>query len=722
MRWNPLMLAAATLAWCGLPGAVHAQEIPLSTTYQGQLKVNGVPANGPYDFRFRLVTDVLELTPPPPQCSRGVSVVNGFFSTTFAFPSGVFVDETFQLTVSIKPFDAGEEFACAPSTADSFVRVGSPQPLTRTPSAHHAVLSEIAEALASPDGDPSPAVTVDNEGAVGIGTPAPQTALHVVHSPEAILRLDSPPGAAGLSLLSNSLGEVLIHSPAGSNDLRFSVGSQDRMAINALGNIGVGTNFPVSRVHVQNALAGAVTPATDSILTLENNGRTIISLLSPGGAEGGVAFRTPDTFRNGSVVFNPASLPGGMDFRTGGDVSRMRLSSTGDLGLDGSIALPAGRAIRADGALTLGGSNLALRLGDSTGDTVAVPGGSLFLSELALVVDRDQTLFFADNANAQSNFLRWDDATNVNCGNLVSADALFRLHISDNTATAWAFSNGTENGPDFEMILDDSGNMEIDGNFTQLGACDVAEAFLGSDELLAGTLVVFDPDQPEAVVPSTRAYQDGIVGVVSTVPGVLLGGPTVDAYPVLQEMNRQRDAARRTDRERSLLAELESMERDGRDSRDPAIASRAVEIRRALEEAELGRRFAVARKEELEQALDGWRRGNVPVALVGRVPVRVTGTVRVGDPLTSSDIPGVAMALRENGPTLGVAMSGHDGAGEGSVVALIQPGWRGLTNRDDAPTENLEELRRENEDLRRRIEALERWISGRELSRPDRTP
>lgn len=65
-----------------------------------------------------------------------------------------------------------------------------------------------------------------------------------------------------------------------------------------------------------------------------------------------------------------------------------------------------------------------------------------------------------------------------------------------------------------------------------------------------------------------------------------------------------------------------------------------------------------------------------PVALVGRVPVKVTtenGPIVAGDFLTSSSTPGAAMKATKAGPVIGQALEGYDGsAGQiGSVVVFV---------------------------------------------------
>lgn len=73
-----------------------------------------------------------------------------------------------------------------------------------------------------------------------------------------------------------------------------------------------------------------------------------------------------------------------------------------------------------------------------------------------------------------------------------------------------------------------------------------------------------------------------------------------------------------------------------------------------------------------ENVLDGTH----PLALSGRVYVKVTGPVKVGDLLTTSDQPGFAMAVTDRerafGAVIGKALE-SDADGDGFVMMLVQP-------------------------------------------------
>lgn len=65
----------------------------------------------------------------------------------------------------------------------------------------------------------------------------------------------------------------------------------------------------------------------------------------------------------------------------------------------------------------------------------------------------------------------------------------------------------------------------------------------------------------------------------------------------------------------------------------------------------------------------------VSVALLGRVPVRVIGTIRPGDLLVASELPGIATSLVRDryapGCVIGKALGSYDGQREGVIEAVV---------------------------------------------------
>lgn len=72
--------------------------------------------------------------------------------------------------------------------------------------------------------------------------------------------------------------------------------------------------------------------------------------------------------------------------------------------------------------------------------------------------------------------------------------------------------------------------------------------------------------------------------------------------------------------------------------------------------------------------------GTYPVALAGRVPTRVStknGAIHVGDTLSASDIPGVAVKATTSGSTVGIALESYDLPQEGMISVFVKTGWQG---------------------------------------------
>ncbi len=382
-------------------------------------------------------------------------------------------------------------------------------------------------------------------------------------------------------------------------------------------------------------------------------------------------------------ISSPSISSSGTITATGNISAGGTISATGNLDTAGNLTMDPGSAILANGQLTIGGSSLVLRLGDSSVDD-AVVVGDLFLSE----TEKDSTIYFYENASTVGNYLRWDQVRADVCtgsGNVNSA-YVWNQQNATSVNTAWLFTNDA----DVEAIIDDIGSMQIDNVLTQSGACDVAETFFGPEDLEPGTVVVLDPNVPEGVAMATRALDPTVAGVVSTKPGVLLNGPSADAYPLMGELDRVRDELFEV--QAQIAAAAETLAPAGADDPiDAVVESPAVDDDSTISgtderrpgdlaplDPELENRRAVLQQQaiDLEAQLDGWRRGSVPVALVGRVPVKVSGAVQQGEYLTSSMVPGFGMALREPGPYFAVAMESSTG-GERKILALIQQGWYG---------------------------------------------
>jgi len=131
------------------------------------------------------------------------------------------------------------------------LNVGNNPPLgqrTQITSVAYALKANSANALDAPDGDPTSAVFVDNNGNVGIGTGRPSFKLHVVDNSArtAMVITQSNVGGYGLAIKSGSDDNyaILINNAADNINRHVFYGNGDAyLALNG-GNVGIGRTSP----------------------------------------------------------------------------------------------------------------------------------------------------------------------------------------------------------------------------------------------------------------------------------------------------------------------------------------------------------------------------------------------------------------------------------------------------------------------------------------------
>lgn len=395
--------------------------------------------------------------------------------------------------------------------------------------------------------------------------------------------------------------------------------------------------------------------------------------------DGPLAFPADGT--GGSLGWNGTSFDLSGDLQLGGDLdlgllrlagdtlsstSSLEIDAASSLDLTGVTARLAGDGatfISAGSEIDMVGTTLDVNTSLSHFQGQVVAGGPLIAST---------TLSVAQTATIAS------DLT-VNGGDIFSNTGL-RLHAtsridySDGSVYTFLDDDGNETGafhawyhngvplPANQIAeLQEDGDLRIRGTISQNVNFDVAESFLASEPLQPGDVVRLDPSRAGAVLRTRGAGDPLAIGVVSTSPGIVLGGAPFDA----EELRRAwgDDVAARYAAERPVLRER-VLARRADLSRAPGDAPGDVAaIENAIESACL---------EEFHAKV------TAPIALSGRVPVRVDasfGAIRPGDALTPSPVAGVAMRLDGAGPSIGIALDGLD-AGRGLVLALVERGHR----------------------------------------------
>jgi hypothetical protein len=168
---------------------------------------------------------------------------------------------------------------------------------------------------------------------IGIGTTSPAVQLHVADPSVARLRVDHTTGAQIVLQAQSSLARI---GTANNFPLHFLVGGNDQMTIDTSGRVGIGTTSPDADLHVFRASAGTVTAHANAPLAVENNSNAYINVLAPDANETGLLFGRPGASipnAAGGIVFNNTANPDGLQFRTGGNFTRMTIDDAGNVGI-----------------------------------------------------------------------------------------------------------------------------------------------------------------------------------------------------------------------------------------------------------------------------------------------------------------------------------------------------------------------------------------------------
>jgi hypothetical protein len=249
-----------------------------------------------------------------------------------------------------------------------------------------------------------------------------------------------------------------------------------------------------------------------------------------------------------------------------------------------------------------------------------------------------------------------------------------------NQAFTW-FNNGMSTG-DKLMDLWSTGALRVKGAVTPNHAFDLAEAYWkGEAPIEAGDVVCISPERPDAVVLASTANDRTAVGVVSSDPGLVMGGGAFSAEH-LEELWGEEIAAEFAAERAAILEKLGSEDAYLKNRRAVAAkmkaglskARRRDEVIAARAEYEREQQQLAATQEDA--ALKAFCEARlVSVALAGRVPVKVDasfGAIQAGDALVASSTPGHAMRSDNPAPltVIGKALENFD-SGRGSIMMLV---------------------------------------------------
>ena len=176
------------------------------------------------------------------------------------------------------------------------------------------------------------AMTLDASGNLGVGTASPSNVLHVnAAAGSSIVRLsDTTNGTYGFigqasGILSGSNTALGIRSQ---NEMIFgTAGNNERMRIDASGNVGIGTSSPSAKVHAYSGASGNTLP-TNAQGIFESSVNGGIALSAPAANATGVYF----PYSTDAYAYGLERSTNTLSFRAGGSVKAL-LDSSGNLGL-----------------------------------------------------------------------------------------------------------------------------------------------------------------------------------------------------------------------------------------------------------------------------------------------------------------------------------------------------------------------------------------------------
>lgn len=509
-----LLLATACLAmWA--PSPTLAASLDNSFTYQGQLNDANGPANGNYDFSFRLFrTANTASLAYGPITNVAVAVADGRFTTSLNFGTNVFDGTAYWLRIDVRTNTT--------NVAASFVTLTPRQMLTATPYAFYAPQAGFADNAGSASGVSPNAITAASI-TNGTITANKIAASEVVKSINGLQDDVSLQAGANITLTTNAAIRRLTVSAG-----PFSVRNQTNIYYND-GNLGVGTNAPAEKLHVIGDILASGQVISD------------YRFLSDAGTNTAAAYAFNGDGDTG--IFRPAN--NALALTTSGS-ERLRVTGAGRVGI-GTGTPDASLEIQATGR-----SNAVLRLTSSSNVVNSVtPASVLELMDDAAsgwAVEKDIAGHFNIHEgtafNAPHRLSIRKDTGHVGIGDYADnsqyASRVLAIAGDPNAAqfpgTAAVVLKGAPGGA-WSIGTYTDGNLHItkDGSDTDeevvvpilkvVGGSDIAEPFnISTDlEVRPGMVVSIDPERTGELRVSCRAYDSTVAGIVSGAGGVKTG-------------------------------------------------------------------------------------------------------------------------------------------------------------------------------------------------------
>jgi hypothetical protein len=258
----------------------------------------------------------------------------------------------------------------------------------------------------------------------------------------------------------------------------------------------------------------------------ERSGASYVSVLAPDGASSGVLFGNPSSNVSGGIIYDQGSVgPDSMQFRTGGNATRMTITQTGDVGI-GTTAPKYDVHVRGDSAL--GTLLVTPGVSDSQAEVRLTENTSASLGMVLRYngVDNDFELrgfntggesdvhFFADRDSGHAGFP--SGSSRVGIGTALPAG---RLHVVDATG-----GDGSVRLPSGSIssgeILDEPGiGFDVPDGSTFLSGASTSPAVVASQSITcpsSGYLLVVATFEPRGAEVFLSGFYDFSISKNST--------------------------------------------------------------------------------------------------------------------------------------------------------------------------------------------------------------
>lgn len=312
-------------------GASLAQSpVGSAFSYQAELRQSGTPVNGAADFRFRLFDSVANgLQIGTELAVNNAALTGGRLATSLDFGAAAFGPDARFLEIDVR----------SPAGSGAFVTLTPRQRISAAPVAQFALAGNPGPqgpmGPQGPQGTPGPLGPIGPmgpQGSTGATGPQGTQGLTGATGPQGAqggpgpTGPQGPTGAAGAQGPQGSTGP---QGPAGASPFTLS----GLNAVYTQGGVGIGTVAPAAPLHVKEGAAGTIAPISNASLVLERGGSSYLHMYTPDANECGLLFGGDTLDLRGGVIFNNATIPEGLAFRTGGNTTRMSIDAAGNVGI-----------------------------------------------------------------------------------------------------------------------------------------------------------------------------------------------------------------------------------------------------------------------------------------------------------------------------------------------------------------------------------------------------